>query len=589
MTAGIDDPAANPLKTPALLRRCRSFLIVAVICFLASLCCLRSVLVSANTSVPTTEAGSMTVPLFNVWTILWNCSVLTRPEGSYWDAPIFHPHTGTFAYSEPQPLTMLLTPLKMAGASPALLYNVYLVVSLTLNGCFAFLLMGSLRCHFLSSCAAAVGMTLLPMVHDQLDVVQLVPLWPALWTLRALLAVKQASSNPQSTRLTLVASSLQLGFAYAVTAAASLHHCLFLTVLLVFGLPVLFWKSAPGRLIGGATLALIVAGTLTIPWVVPMKRIVDQKHFVREQGLVSQLSAVPADLLRVAQRQLLPGTSLSGIRPWYLSPGLFRTLMALGLIPLLFLNPRGWLTSRRRPAVFFLFLMLIAATFSLGTNLQVNGLSLWQLLTRVVPGMSQVRSAFRFGYFYQAAVIVLGVLTLDCLFCWVRVLIRSVGLQTLFCAIPAIVLAVEVLPLLPRNVSVPAAVSPPVWAEVVDKNLSTGQGVLVLPYAPGAGVQDFESTTRLMVSLSEASFPTVNGYSGFFPDSHFAWHALLTRAPDEAAIVEFMKKEKVEIVVCLDGAYERLFRSDKDPVLLTPLMNDPQNGIVILKLRQQEK
>ncbi len=588
MTVHTDDLAANPVITPSLLRRCRSIMMVAAICLLASLCCLRSVLVSGRTAVPTTEAGSMTVPLFNVWTILWNCSALTQPERGYWDAPIFHPHPGTFAYSEPQPLTMILTPLKMTGASPSFLYNCYLIVSLTLNGCFAFLLMTSLRCGFVSSCSAAVGMTLLPMVHDQIDVLQLVPLWPALWTIRSLLLCHQTSSDPYSTRA-FVISSLQLGLAYSVTAAASLHHCLFLTVLLGFSSPILLWKSSPGRLVGGAALALIVAGALTIPWVVPMKKIVDQKHFVREQGLVTQLSAVPADLLRVSQRQLLPGTSLSGIRPWYLSPGTVRTLLALCLIPLLFLQTRERTKQRTIPAIFFLLLMLIAATFSLGTNLQVKGFSLWQLLTQIIPGMSQVRSAFRFGYFYQAAVVIAGALTLDCLLGGVRRRVRVAYLQVLFCTFAVIMLAAEVLPVLPRAVPVPSSVSPPAWADLVTRNLSAGQGVLILPYTPGNGVQDFEATARLMVSLSEVSFPVVNGYSGFFPDSHFVWHALLASVPGEAAIVERMKKEQVEIVVCLDGVSKRFFGSGKEPVMLFPIFDDGENGVVVLKLMQPGK
>ena len=54
------------------------------------------------TAIPTTRSGSGTVPLLNVWTILWNVESVGRGFSGYWNAPIFCPLTGTFAFSEPQ-------------------------------------------------------------------------------------------------------------------------------------------------------------------------------------------------------------------------------------------------------------------------------------------------------------------------------------------------------------------------------------------------------------------------------------------------------------------------------------------------------
>ncbi|NIQ52158.1 MAG: hypothetical protein GWN71_01345, partial [Gammaproteobacteria bacterium] len=66
------------------------------------------------------------MPYFNVWTLGWNASWLTAPDAGYWDAPIFHPAPGAFAFSDPQLLTGLAaTPLWWM--SPALAYNGILI------------------------------------------------------------------------------------------------------------------------------------------------------------------------------------------------------------------------------------------------------------------------------------------------------------------------------------------------------------------------------------------------------------------------------------------------------------------------------
>ena len=48
-----------------------------------------------------------TVPRFNLWTLSWTADRLTHGFAGWWDAPIFWPQRGAFAFSEPQPLTGL--------------------------------------------------------------------------------------------------------------------------------------------------------------------------------------------------------------------------------------------------------------------------------------------------------------------------------------------------------------------------------------------------------------------------------------------------------------------------------------------------
>jgi len=57
--------------------------------------------------VPTGTEPTATVPLFNLWSLRWNADRLAHLYAGYWQAPIFHPARGTFASSEPEPLSGL--------------------------------------------------------------------------------------------------------------------------------------------------------------------------------------------------------------------------------------------------------------------------------------------------------------------------------------------------------------------------------------------------------------------------------------------------------------------------------------------------
>jgi hypothetical protein len=76
-----------------------------------------------------------TVPLFNLWTLEWNRAQIADLYANYWDAPLFHPTSGAFALSEPQPLTGLAyAPVAWLGGNPVLAYNLVSLAILALNG-----------------------------------------------------------------------------------------------------------------------------------------------------------------------------------------------------------------------------------------------------------------------------------------------------------------------------------------------------------------------------------------------------------------------------------------------------------------------
>ena len=70
----------------------------------------------------------------NVWAVSWVAHQLPRDPVHLFDADIFHPNEGTFAYTEPLIVPGLIgAPLRWLGASPILTYNVLVLVGLTLT------------------------------------------------------------------------------------------------------------------------------------------------------------------------------------------------------------------------------------------------------------------------------------------------------------------------------------------------------------------------------------------------------------------------------------------------------------------------
>ena len=139
------------------------------------------------TGLPTGPSSPATVPMLNAWTIWWNADRLAHGLAGYWDAPIFHPETGTFAFSEPQPATWIVAPIVWATGTPIPAYQVYLIGTLVLNAVFAVRLLRTLPVRWAAATAGGVAVLLLPLVHQNREAAQLMSLWGILWTLEALI------------------------------------------------------------------------------------------------------------------------------------------------------------------------------------------------------------------------------------------------------------------------------------------------------------------------------------------------------------------------------------------------------------------
>jgi hypothetical protein len=480
----------------------------------------------------------VTVPLLNVWTVWWNADRAARGFAGYWNAPIFHPTPDALAFSEPQPMTVLAAPIVWLSGSRVLAYNVYLWSSLVLNGLATVRLLLTVGVSRSAAAAGGTAMVLLPFVHWQRDVLQLIPLWGLLWTWTAgLRMIRQPG---------LLRGS-ELGLAFTAAAFISIHQALLLAVLLAGSVWTIFDRWRDLRLWTAVLAAGLVAGLLAGPVLLHMQRVLARHQFVRPVEQVAQLTARPGDYTSPAGQTLFPFSPAAARDHWRLGPGWCQVLLALpGLV--CGLRRRTW----RRWTLFLLSTVMLAFLLSLGPHLTIGGWTPWLTLTALVPGLAQVRSTYRFACFVQMGTVLLAAQGLFGLWLWksaawgrrrwqtaARVLM--IGLGGL--------LALEVRPGPLILTPVPDVAPHRDWIALLRERTPSGRGAVCLPFAPGPLTQDFEGTVRWMYLGTFHGVPLVNGYSGFFPATEVELRELVNRAFPSAEVLTRLRNMQVDYLV----------------------------------------
>lgn len=547
----------------------------------AALLSVRPLLHAFSSSVPAPAAGVRTVPLFNVWTIVWNSLQFEERFARYWQAPVFFPEPHSFAFSEPQPATLLLAPLQPHRRTPALAFNLWLVASLTLNGLFTARLLKHLAVPLLFTAAAGTAMVLHPLAHHQLDSAQLVPLWPSLWTITALLQLRQTAAAAESGKFAPLVRGLEAGLAYCCTAACALHHALFLGVLLLFTGWLLIPFAHLRRWFPGAILAA-TTGLSMVPSLLVIRNALSGPDFVREESLITQLSAAPVDLACTSASAPLNLPSLRGHSFFPLNPGWIRLLTAAVACIACFGSGEGTLSCHQRSTLRFLIaLALVSALLSLGTRLQLGSWKVWSFLAETIPGIAQVRSPFRFGYFFQAAVLLLGGIGGGML-CRLQTLLAHRRLVRVLSGLLALLLGSEVFPGKLQLVGVPDPARTVDWVEEVRRVLPPEHGLLILPVASSSGATGFEETARWMIRCTASGIPLVNGYSGFFPAAHYDLQKQL-QPPWSTALSRHLQQQRVALVFAAEsGISEQLSRIPDSG--LEPIWRSSRTGAVLFRI-----
>src|SRR5262249_469233 len=137
--------AGLPATEARRMDRGRASFLVLLGCLVAALAATWPLATRLTTAIPRGAERESTVPLFSLWTLWWNADRAGHGFVGYWNAPIFHPQASALALSEPQTLAgLLVAPLWLADAPPALAYNAAVLAFLAANGFFTVRLLEAL-------------------------------------------------------------------------------------------------------------------------------------------------------------------------------------------------------------------------------------------------------------------------------------------------------------------------------------------------------------------------------------------------------------------------------------------------------------
>lgn len=456
-----------------------------------------------TTDLPLGSESSPTVPLFNLWTLGWNTDRLLHGYRAYWQAPIFFPVHGAFAFSDPQPLTGLLA-VPWWNFSPALAYNWVLLLYLTLNGWSLFSLLKRRGVPLVPSLVGGLLGQSLPYLTHERGVLQLQPYFGMLWALEG---YWEMLTTPNGLAATV------LGAGILVTFLTSEYYGLVLLILLtlmgLWGLR--HWRTprewmAP---VGVATLAT----ALTLPILLGQRAILQDMGFNRSQATIQAGSAKLSYYLRppdeVWEDDLFPRADRAG---QYLFPGAGLLLLSvLGSVESLRNEPQRSRTS-------YLILSAGVAFFiSLGLNPQIRGWHPNSLLWDYVPGFEHLRSPFRFSLWVQISLVLLAGPALAAL--WQ-------GRQRwLFFAL-AVLSLLEIFPNKARLTTVSAPLSTGI----------RGSSAVFIPLPTGTSSEAYSQTATWMAQTLPSGISLVNGYSGYFTRLHSQLKDLLADFPTPAGL-----------------------------------------------------
>jgi len=482
------------------------------------------------------------VPLLNLWTQWWNIDRIHHFYGEYWRAPIFFPAASAFAFSEPQPVSGigagLLHPLL---PSPEAVYNSLLWIHLALNGWCTCLMFRFWHCRWSGSVAAGLMVEWMPVLHWQLGIVQLVPIWGVVLTLMFLL---RFSHRPTAL------AGIGCGLSAAVTYLLCSYYGLMLGVLILATLPILVRRRLlqPGQLRWIAA-ACFVAALFAGPVIWGQWQATRISPVIPPRELVAELSAHPLHFLRTPWPQwiTIPGIPKPDrASPWAFSPGTAKLLLAaLGV----------WQGVRRKPhrrrTLFWAALFGVSCALAMGPTLALAGYGPHDLLVAVCPGYAQLRNIHRFATFAQLSLVVLAGLGLEyllkCIALRAARLQLARGMQLRLAGSLAVVLVlVESLPSAPRIFHSPAV--PPACFTFIRQRSHPTDVVAVFPMPQDNTLAEYRRTTLAMYWQMRHRRRMLNGYSGLVPHEFLEREARLRSFPTPDTLAELLQTG-VDLVV----------------------------------------
>jgi hypothetical protein len=452
-----------------------------------------------------------TVALFGLFTMEWTAQAVEH-GASYWDAPMFHPHGGAFAWSEPQPFTSLVVWLLSKVTGTVLAYNLVLLSYLVMTGLAGYALARQLTDDHVAALWAGLWITAGAYPIQQLTVLHLLAgLFPV-----ACLALLLALA-----RRTDVWIAGAAGLAYFLTWMTCAQFGLLLTVLLPFVVvPLIYrrgwcWKTAV------TVITPMVAGLLlALPFLLTQRALLGRMGFERSledvQGAYALLDLfVPARGHWLTSR-VLHLTDAPGIYPFDMGVAFFVCLLAAGIVGGLRFWKVGPTQARQRVALVAMSAAALLLGFgpNLGVTVAGERIGPYMWFRSIVPGLEAMRTPARFGMFATVGIAALAAAA----FAFLRARSKARGAR---CAMTVAAFGL----LLGEMWAMPIGLADPGLGikdhrEVTEWLRTHGeqQAVLELPMAENNGETALAREVRAMRRALRHGHPIVNGYSAYFPE-----------------------------------------------------------------------
>jgi hypothetical protein len=447
----------------------------------------------------------------NEWIVSWIAHQLPRAPLSLYDANIFHPEPRTLAFSEPLLVPSLLgAPLRWAGASPVLTYNLLLLVGLWTTGLAGFWVAwrftGDALAGLLGGCLLAFHpQTLTRLPHLQAHYAAFFPL--ALFFFDRLLG---GGRRRDAVLLGGCVALLSLTSGYwSALAAAALGAALLARPLEL----VRDWR----RVLPALGLSVLVAAALALPPLLPYWRAHREQGLSRSLEEASSFASEPSNYLATPARVHFDAWSQRyfGSRGGAFFPGF--TALALALLAG---AGHGWRSPRVRMLA---AIALVGFLLSLGPRTPA-----YAALHALFPPMKALRDPSRFGYLVLLSVGLLAPFGLA----WLR---RRGGRRgargTLLAALAVAAVNVEAL-VAPMSYTPFDGLSP-IYARVAAAPADS-----VLAEFPFYGPAEIYRNAEYVLASTAHWRPLVNGYSGFVPAAFAGRAQRLAGFPDDTALAE---------------------------------------------------
>jgi hypothetical protein len=478
-------------------------------------------------------------PVLNIWILWWNAQEAPLTD-AWWNAPMMWPMQGAMALSEHLlGLSLVATPLQLAGVNPIAAYNVCLLLTYALSGFFAFLLGRHLTGSTFAGACAGLAFGFSPYRASQLAHIQVLS---SQWMPLALLGL-HAYLTTGARRWLLV-----FGVAWVIQALSNGYFLLFFPVLVVAWLAwFVDWRRAPRR--GMAILSTwIVASLALLPVLLKYREVHERLGLTRKVTEIRDFSAVPASFLHAAPLMRFWRAGPAENYELYLFTGVTVVFLALaGLALLCVRRTRASVAAGRAPIVFYTLATLVMGVLALGPGGEgQDPASLYRPYTWLLwlPGFNGLRVPSRFA--------MVGTLCLATAASLAVAHLSKLGLvpdraSRARAVAGALILAGLVVDGLTRPLPV---VPPPGRVMLPGTDLAA---VLELP------LDDTDISVEAMYRSIFHRQPLVNGYSGHFPPHYNVLSLSLWRG-DTSPLFYLARRRPLVIVVNSITDHGRSFR-----------------------------